>query len=118
MIHMAFEIERRFAESHHLHGVAVHPGVVMTNLTLPQAFGGRMGKALHRISSALTSLVLLSPAAGAQTIVMCASRRPIQGGKYYERCAIGEPSADSQDPEAASRLWDLSEQWAGTLPEQ
>ena len=118
MIHMAFEIERRFAESHNLHAVAVHPGVVMTNLTLPQAFGGRMGKALHRISSALTSLVLLSPAAGAQTIVMCASRRPLQGGKYYERCAIGEPSADSQDPEAASRLWDLSEQWAGTLPEQ
>lgn len=118
MNHMAFEIDRRFAESHNLHGVAVHPGVVMTNLTLPQAFRGRMGKALHRISSALTSLVLLSPAAGAQTIVMCASRRQLQGGRYYERCAIAEPSADSQDPEAARRLWDLSEQWAGTLPEQ
>ncbi len=117
MIHMAFEIDRRFAVSHNLHGTALHPGVVMTNLTLPQAFGGMAGKALHRISSALTSLVLLTPTAGAQTIVMCASRRPLQGGRYYERCAIAEPSSDSQDPEAAKRLWDESEQWAGTLAE-
>ncbi len=117
MVHMAFEIDRRFADSHNLRAVAVHPGVVMTNLTLPQAFGGRMGKALHRISSALTSLVLLSPTAGAQTIVMCASRRPLQGGRYYERCAVAESSLDSQDPEAANRLWDLSERWAGTLAE-
>ncbi len=67
MIHMACEIERRFGGSYNLHAVAVHPGVVMTNLTLPYAFRGRIGKAVHRISSALTSLVLLSPYAGAQT---------------------------------------------------
>lgn len=117
MIHMAFEIERRFAESHNLRAVALHPGVVMTNLTLPQAFGGRTGKALHRISSPLTSLFLLSPTAGAQTIVTCASRRPLQGGRYYERCTIAEPSADSLDADASKRLWDLSERWVGTLPE-
>ena len=117
MIHMAFEIERRFAESHNLHAMAVHPGVVMTNLTLPQAFRGGIGKALHRIISALTSLVLLSPKAGAQTIVMCASTKPIHGGRYYERCTVAEPSADSQDETVAKRLWDQSEQWAGTLPE-
>lgn len=115
MNHMAFEIERRFAESHNLHGVAVHPGVVMTNLTLPQAYRGWIGKALHRISSALASLVLLSPNAGAQTIVMCASRRPLQGGKYYERCAVAEPSADSLDVDASKRLWERSERWVGTL---
>ncbi len=115
MIHMAFEIERRFAESHNLHAVALHPGVVKTNLTLPQAFRGRIGRAAHRISSALASLVLLSPHAGAQTIVMCASRRPLQGGKYYERCAVAEPSADSRDADAAKRLWEQSERWVGTL---
>ncbi len=115
MIHMAYEIERRFAESHNLHAMAVHPGVVMTNLTLPQAFRGRIGKALYRISSVLTSLVLLSPNAGAQTFVMCASTKSIQGGKYYERCAIAEPSADSHDADASRRLWDQSEQWVGTL---
>ena len=106
MIHMTFEIERRFAESHSLHAVAVHPGVVMTNLTLPQAFGGWIGKAVHRIGAALASLVLLSPNAGAQTIVMCASQRALQGGRYYERCDITEPSADSQDADASKRLWD------------
>ena len=113
MIHMAFEIERRFAESHNLHAMAVHPGVVMTNLTLPHAFRGRIGKALYRISSTLTSLVLLSPNAGAQTFVMCASTKSIQGGKYYERCAIAEPSADSHDADASKRLWDHSERWVG-----
>ena len=115
MNHMAFEIERRFAESHSLHGVAVHPGVVMTNLTLPQTFEGWIGKAVHRISSALASLVLLSPNAGAQTIVMCASQRPLQGGRYYERCDIAEPSTDSLDADASKRLWEQSEQWVGTL---
>jgi len=115
MIHMAFEIERRFTESHNLRAMAVHPGVVMTNLTLPQALGGRFGKALHRVSTALTSLVLLSPNAGAQTIVMCASAKSIQGGRYYERCAVGEPSVDSQDEAVAKRLWDLSERWVGKL---
>ena len=117
MIHMAFEIERRFAESHNLHAVAVHPGVVMTNLTLPQVYRGRIGKTLHRVSTALTSLVLLSPNAGAQTIAMCASQRQLQGGEYYERCAVTEPSVDSQDEAVAKRLWDLSERWAGTLPQ-
>ena len=87
----------------------------MTNLTLPQAFRGRIGKALYRISSALTSLVLLSPNAGAQTFVMCASTKSIQGGKYYERCAIAEPSADCYDTDVAKRLWDQSERWVGKL---
>ena len=115
MNHLAFEIERRFAESHHLHGVAVHPGVVMTNLTLPQTFEGRIGKALHRISSALASLVLLSPNAGAQTIVMCASQRTLQGGKYYEHCAVAEPSVDSLDADASKRLWEHSVRWVGAI---
>ena len=75
-----------------------------------------MGKAAHRISSALTSLVLLSPNAGAQTIVMCASTKPIRGGHYYERCAIAEPTEDSQDEEVSKRLWDQSERWVRTLP--
>ncbi|MDE3000391.1 MAG: SDR family NAD(P)-dependent oxidoreductase [Gemmatimonadota bacterium] len=117
MIHMACEIERRFGESFNLHAVALHPGAVMTNLTLPQAFRGRLGKAAHRIGSSLTSLVLLSPNAGAQTIVMCSSTKSFKGGKYYERCDIVEPSVDSQDEDAAERLWDQSERWVRTLPE-
>ena len=116
MIHMVREIEKRFGESYNLHAVAVHPGVVMTNLTLSHAFRGRMGKAAHRVGSALASLVLLSPNAGAQTTVMCASTKALQGGKYYVRCGIAEPSADSRDEVVAERLWDQSERWAETLP--
>ncbi len=115
MIHMACEIDRRSAETYNLHAVAVHPGSVFTNLTLPETLKGRMGKAVNRISSALTSLVLLTPNAGAQTIVMCASKKPLQGGKYYERCAIAESTEDSQDEDVAKRLWTESAQWAESL---
>ena len=117
LIHMACEIDRRFAETYNLHAVAVHPGSVITNLTRPKTPRGRMGKAVRRISSALASLVLLSPNAGAQTIVMCASMNPLQGGRYYQRCRVARPSNDAQDGVAAKRLWDLSERWAETLPD-
>ncbi len=117
MIHMAFEIERRYAETSNLHGLAVHPGSVSTNLTLPEVFRGRMGNAMNRFASALASLVLLSPHAGAQTIIHGATTQPVQGGRYYERCAIAEPTADCRDTSVSKRLWDLSEQWVGSLPD-
>ena len=115
LIHFACEIQRRFAKTYNLQSVAVHPGSVNTNLTQPEMPRGRMGAAMHRISSALSSLVLLSPNAGAQTIVMCASTKPLRGGQYYERCGMAEPTDDSKDEVAAKRLWDQSETWAGTL---
>ena len=76
-----------------------------------------MGGAIRPIISALASLVLLTPNAGAQTIVMCASVTPLRGGEYYEHCRVAESSVDSQDEVAAKRLWDESERWAGALPE-
>ena len=115
LVHHAYEIERRFAKQYNLHSVALHPGSVDTNLTRMEAPQGKTGKVLHRISSALASLVLLPLKDGAQTIVMCASKHPLQGGGYYDRCSLAESSDESKDETVSKLLWDKSEAWVAGL---
>ena len=87
------------------------------NLTHVEVPEGKTGSALHRISSALASLVLQPVTYGAQTIVMCASKSPLQGGRYYYRCSIAESTDESKDAATSKLLWDKSEAWVGTLME-
>lgn len=115
LVHHAYEVERRFAQRYNLSSMALHPGSVNTNLTRMEAPQGMIGKALHRISSALASLVLLPLEDGAQTIVMCASKQPIRGGSYYDRCSLAESSDESKDAAVSKLLWDRSEAWVATL---
>ncbi len=116
LIHFTCEIERRYAERYNLHAAALHPGSVNTNLAQPDLPPGRIGDAVRRVSSGLSALVLLSPRAGAQTTVMCASMPGFRGGEYYERCSVSAPAGDSRDAAVARRLWEESEAWADTLP--
>ena len=115
LIHFSFEIQRRFAARYRLQSVALHPGSVHTNLTQAKDLEGKIGGGVQRITSRLASLVLLPLHYGAQTTVMCASQRPIEGGKYYYRCSIAEPSVDTRDASVARRLWEESEAWVRTL---
>lgn len=115
LIHFTFEIQRRFAKKYNLQSVAVHPGSVMTNLTRVEEFEGKIGYLTNRICSALASVVLISPVAGAQTSVMCASKYPLQGGSYYARCKIAEPSDDTKDQDVSKLLWDNSDAWVRNL---
>ena len=116
LMHFTTELQRRFAGQYKLQAVAVHPGSAKTNLTQGRPLPGRTGKILSEISSALSSLVLLSAEAGAQTIVMCASAPRLQGGGYYYRCAQLEPSADCADAAVSGRLWEESRAWVESLP--
>lgn len=115
LVHFTFEIQRRFAEKYNLQSAAVHPGSVMTNLMQTQEYEGRIGYILNRICSALASVVLLRPVFGAQTSVMCASKYPLQGGKYYVRCETAESSGDTKDRDVSKLLWDNSDAWVKTL---
>ncbi len=114
LIHFTSEIQRRFAGKYNLQSAAVHPGSVLTNLTQVK-FEGRIGRLANRISSALGSLMLLHPEHGAQTSVMCASKYPLQGGRYYECCKTAESSDETKDQDAAKLLWDNSAAWVKTL---
>ena len=115
LIHFTFEIQRRFAKKYNLQSVAVHPGSVKTNLTQIEEFEGKIGYLLNQICSTLASLVLIRPILGAQTSVMCASKYPLQGGSYYERCEIAESSGDTKDQDVSKLLWDNSDAWVKTL---
>ena len=115
MIHFSFEIERRFAKECNLRSMAAHPGSVNTNMTRIKIPEGKIGNVLNRVGSAVASLIMLSPTQGAQTIVMCASKSPLQGKKYYVRCQAEEPTAECRDETVSKRLWARSEAWLETL---
>ena len=115
LVHFSFEIQRRFAARYNLQSAAVHPRGVDTNLTRAAFLGERSAGAVYRIGTALSSLVLLSPEHGAQTIVKCASEQPLQGGEYYSRCNIAESSGESWDSAASQLLWERSDAWVKTL---
>ena len=115
LIHFSFEIQRRFSDRYNLQSVALHPGSVDTNLTRGAVPGGRPGSAFHQVGCGLASLVLLPPEHGAQTTVMCASKHPLRGGQYYDRCGIAEPSDESRDGAVSKLLWERSDAWVGTL---
>lgn len=106
-----------------VHANAVHPGVIMTAL------------ARHLQAEDLATLQESAPSggltfkpveAGAATSVWAATSPELEGrgGLYLEDCRVGEevgPDADGEggfaayavDPEAADRLWALSEEWVG-----
>ncbi|MCY3757901.1 MAG: SDR family NAD(P)-dependent oxidoreductase [Acidobacteria bacterium] len=115
LVHFAFEIDRRFAQAYNLRSVALHPGSVYTNITRMAILEGKFGFSAGRTGFALASLLLLHPKFGAQTVVMCASKSPLQGGSYYEHCKIAQPSVQCRQQSVSRELWDRSADWVETL---
>jgi NAD(P)-dependent dehydrogenase (short-subunit alcohol dehydrogenase family) len=111
------ELERRTGRDG-VHGYAVHPGMVRTDL------GRHLTKA---DSAALKAMAKDAPAGrgfpsfktipeGAATSVWAATAPELdeRGGTYLADCAISDEHAPwATDPEAARRLWTLSEQLVG-----
>jgi hypothetical protein len=61
-----------------------------------------------------------TPAQGADTVVYLATAPELAGvtGEYFYERKVLTPSAATRDPEAARRLWQVSEQLTGwTAPE-
>ena len=115
LVHFSRELQRRYAWECNLQSVALHPGSSYTNMTFR---GLREYPALWRtvrMLAPLEALVLLSPAQGAQTSIMCASGTPIEGGRYYERCGIAQASEDASDAQVAKWLWKTSQDWVASL---
>ena len=99
-------------ELHRRHGAegisaaAFHPGVVATN------FFARSGRATRWIStSRLGKTLMLTPDAGADTLVWLAESTPPRDwkpGLYYAKRAPKRPNPVALDAEVARRLWDDS----------
>jgi retinol dehydrogenase 12 len=87
---------------------SLHPGAVATGL-------GKNNGAWARALIALLRPFFRTPDNGAATSVYLASSPEVEGvsGKYFANCRQHRPSRAAQDPDAARRLWDISERLVG-----
>ena len=115
LAHFTFELQRRFSREHNIQAFAVDPGSVSTNLTRLEIPEDSLAAPLRGVVPRLDAPVLLRPEHGAQTSIMCASRKPLEGGRYYERCGIGVAGATTADRQVAARLWEQAERWLSAL---
>ncbi len=102
---MAVELQRRYVDQG-LTACYLHPGTMVTT---------DMGRdsALIRRAMKLVSPFTKTANQGAATSVFCATwnDRSTLGGHYFSHCRKGKPSAETANMEAATRLWDISQQW-------
>ena len=84
----------------------LHPGFVMTGFGQSGDMTGPMGFGLK-----FARLFGLRPRRGARTIVYLASAPEVAdvSGEYFVKKKVRQPTAAAQDPEAARRLWEVSE---------
>ncbi len=89
---------------------SLHPGTVRTG------YGGDGDtRGLLAFGIRIGSPFFLSPAKGARTSIYLASSPDVAGvsGKYFVKCRPREPKRWAQDPDAARRLWQVSEEMVG-----
>jgi NAD(P)-dependent dehydrogenase (short-subunit alcohol dehydrogenase family) len=113
----ALELDRRYAPSG-LHAYSVHPGVIMTPLARHLGEDDLIWLSERAPEG---GIAFKSVEAGAATTVWAATARELDdhGGAYLEDCGVARLVTDprvpsgvrdwARDPEAARRLWELSE---------
>jgi NAD(P)-dependent dehydrogenase (short-subunit alcohol dehydrogenase family) len=92
---------------------SLHPGTVRTGYG---ADGDAKG--LLAFGMKISAPFFLSPTQGAQTPIYLASSPEVDGvsGRYFVKCKEREPKRWARDPEAAQRLWQVSEELVGLTP--
>lgn len=113
LIHMTFELQRRFAESHHVQAYCLHPGSVFTNVAARGLSGSGIVEAVRNALSPVEAFFLKTPNEGAQTQICCATHSGLVGGLYYQDCQPSDPSDDAHDGATSARLWSETEAWLG-----
>ena len=109
----AQELSRRLNRGGRI-GVAVHalcPGSAHTKMIEQGLASYARLRGIRPLLRWMSRLVLLTPAQAAQTALLCATDPRVEGGRYYERCAVSRRSAAAMDGEVARRLWDASARW-------
>ena len=115
LVHMSFELHRRYGRRGRVRSVALHPGSVNTKMIAGGLASYPRLRRIRAVLARLSSWVLLTPVQGAQTTLFCASDANIEGGRYYARCAVARPAPAVTDEAAAARLWEESARWAAAL---
>jgi NAD(P)-dependent dehydrogenase (short-subunit alcohol dehydrogenase family) len=91
----------------------VHPGTVRTGYGADGDSSGFLAFGLK-----ISKPFFLSPEKGARTSVYLASSPDVAevSGRYFVKCKPRKPSKAALDPEAAARLWEVSEQLVAEVP--
>lgn len=122
----ALELQRRLdAAGSAVRSLAAHPGYADTNLQFagPAMAQGGIGRSLTRFGN---RAIAQSGAAGALPTLYAATVPDLPGGTYVGPRGLGElrgapkvvrPRSNARDPQAAARLWEVSERLTGvTFP--
>jgi NAD(P)-dependent dehydrogenase (short-subunit alcohol dehydrogenase family) len=106
------ELAQRY-EGKGLTANSLHPGTVRTGYGSDGDARGLLGFGIK-----IASPFFLSAAKGARTSIYLASSPDVEGvsGEYFVRCKPRQPRRWAQDPEAAHRLWQASEELVGLAP--
>ena len=98
-----YELARRLAGTR-VTANCLHPGVIRSGF-------GRNNRGLTGFLFAVGAPFMASPARGAATTIYLASSPDVEGvtGRYFRRRRPARSSSASNDPDAARRLWELSE---------
>jgi NAD(P)-dependent dehydrogenase (short-subunit alcohol dehydrogenase family) len=94
---------------------ALHPGTVRTG------YGGDGDtRGFLAVGIKIAGPFFLSPAKGARTSLYLASSPEVEdvSGRYFVKCKPRQPRRWARDPDAARRLWQVSEQLVGLAPGQ
>lgn len=91
---------------------AVHPGYVKTGFAMNTEV-----PAFRAIKGAIDLFFAITPEEGADTMIYMATSPEVEGvtGKYYVRRRQVRPTAAALDPQAALRLWRISEELTGVV---
>ncbi len=111
----AVELERRYG-SRGVHAYAVHPGMVATDLGrhfTREDYAELKARAAASPSGGLPPRVGVEVGAATSVWAATAPELDEHGGAYLTDCALAEARPYATDPEAARRLWALSEQLVG-----
>jgi NAD(P)-dependent dehydrogenase (short-subunit alcohol dehydrogenase family) len=125
----ALELDRRLA-NRGVSAYSVHPGMIMTELArhmtaeLLERMQQRVKERAKAAGAESPGMSFKSVEAGAATQVWAATTGDLadHGGAYLADCQLGVKGRDqgersvephAQDPEAAARLWTVSEGWVG-----
>lgn len=120
----AVELDRRLA-GRGVRAFAIHPGMIATELgrhLTPEDLAMLGARAKQRQASGQTSFKTIPQGAATQLFAATAPELEGKGGLYLEDCQISGTSACpggigcapyALDPEAASRLWEVSESAVG-----
>jgi NAD(P)-dependent dehydrogenase (short-subunit alcohol dehydrogenase family) len=94
---------------------SLHPGTVRSGYG-----GGGDARGLLAFGIKIASPFFLSAEKGARTSVYLASSPEVEGvsGEYFVKCAPHTPRRWALDPDAAQRLWQVSEDLVGLAPSE